>query len=187
MPGPRKLTGQQKLFVAEYLIDMNASQAAIRAGYSKTIARRSGSRLLATPHVAEAIEKAQRGRVQRTQVTADQVVNELALIAFSDISEVFDVDGNGRVTVKDLKSLPPAVRRAISDISQVSTETKGENGVVVEKVRLKVGLHSKIKAIELLMDHLGMKPAAPAPTVNVQQAVLVLPDNGRLKLGGGDE
>ena len=82
-PSPR-----QEQFVAEYLVDLNATQAAIRAGYSEKTARQQGARLLSNVYIQAAIAQARQEQQQRTQVTADSVVKEAALIAFADAREL---------------------------------------------------------------------------------------------------
>ncbi len=86
---PRPMTPRQRRFVQEYLIDLNASQAAKRAGYSARSARTTGQKILHHPAVAAAIESAQEKRAQRTRVTADRVVTELAKVAFGDPRRLF--------------------------------------------------------------------------------------------------
>ena len=77
----KQLTTKQAQFVAEYLIDLNATQAAIRAGYSEKTAESQGSRLLSNAKVAAAVAKAQEERAERTEVTQDMVVEGLLKIA----------------------------------------------------------------------------------------------------------
>ena len=72
-----KLTAKQERFVAEYLIDLNATQAAIRAGYAKKGAAVEGSRLLANPKVAAAVAAAQAARAERTEITQDYVLTSI--------------------------------------------------------------------------------------------------------------
>lgn len=76
------MTDKQKRFVEEYLIDLNATQAAIRAGYKPDHARSVGSENLTKPDIQEAIIKANAERSQRTKISADSVLNELSNIAF---------------------------------------------------------------------------------------------------------
>ena len=73
----KKLTAKQDRFVSEYLIDLNATQAAIRAGYAEKGAAVEGSRLLATPKVAAAVAAAQAARAKRTEITQDYVLNTI--------------------------------------------------------------------------------------------------------------
>ena len=159
----KRLSGKPLRFVSEYLVDLNATRAAERAGYSAKTAYSQGHELLKKPEVASAISEAQQQRGQRTEVTADRVVLELALIAFADIGDVIKVDPEtGKVSVRALDTLSPESRRAIGEITQNTTEhtehgSDGSPSTLVEKVRLGVKHHSKVRALELLMDHLGMK------------------------------
>ena len=76
------MNARQQRFGEEYLVDANARQAAVRAGYSARSAEVNGPRLLRNAQVATAVEEKQKERAERTQVTVDRVVEELALIAF---------------------------------------------------------------------------------------------------------
>lgn len=88
----RKLTPKQKAFVDEYLIDLNATQACIRAGYSKKTADRIGPELLGNPCVSAAIQKAIQERQRRTEVTQDMVIHEIADNAFKPASDLPESD-----------------------------------------------------------------------------------------------
>ena len=81
------MTTKQQLFVAEYLVDLNATQAAIRAGYSKKTAAQIGEQNLRKLVVATAIAKALEARAERTEVTQDRVLEELALIGFAEMPD----------------------------------------------------------------------------------------------------
>ena len=80
-----ELTPKQRAFVREYLIDLNATQAAIRAGYSEKAARSVAAENLTKPNIASAIDAAMKLRAERTDITADRVLKELAKIGFADI------------------------------------------------------------------------------------------------------
>lgn len=88
----RKLTPKQKTFVDEYLIDLNATQACIRAGYSKKTADRIGPELLGNPCVSAAIQKAMQERQRRTEVTQDYVISKLKEIADKEASDYTESD-----------------------------------------------------------------------------------------------
>lgn len=77
----QKLTPKQSAFVQEYLIDLNATQAAIRAGYSERTANEQASRLMKNPAVKAAIEAAQEARAERTEITQDYVLMGLKEVA----------------------------------------------------------------------------------------------------------
>jgi len=84
---PSKLTPKQERFVSEYLIDLNATQAAIRAGYSEKTARQMATENLSKPSIQEALTKARKRQQERTEVTADFVLKELMKIAADDAND----------------------------------------------------------------------------------------------------
>lgn len=135
------VTEKQKRFVAEYLIDLNATQAAIRAGYSPKTANEQGARLLANVSVQGGIAQAMAERSRRTGISQDRVVQELAKIAFVNASDVIDME---QATV-----LPGAVREDLACIQSV----KVKDGNTMER---EVKLADKLRALELLGRHLGM-------------------------------
>jgi phage terminase small subunit len=151
------MTPRQARFVEEYLVDLNATQAAIRAGYSPKTANEQGARLLAKASVQEAVQAAQRARSEATGVTAARVVEELARIAFVDVGDLFDESER----MKPLNEMPEAVRRAIAgvEIAREKRVTKVDADNVetdiTDDVR-KVKLWDKPRALELLARHLGM-------------------------------
>lgn len=141
----RQLSEQRQRFVDEYLIDLNGTQAAIRAGYSVKTAQEQASRLLSNVMVQEAISKAMAARSKRTGVNQDRVVLELAKIAFVKMTDV--VDRNGRIR-------EDATDDDLSCIESIKyKKSDNEFGRSVER-EVKIG--SKLKALELLGKHLGM-------------------------------
>src|SRR5437879_2160483 len=88
-----KLTAKQQLFVKEYLVDLIATHAAIRAGYSQRNAKQIGYNLLAKPQVARAVAEAQAKRAEKLDITAERVLRELARIGFADPRKLFTEDG----------------------------------------------------------------------------------------------
>lgn len=139
------MTKKQELFVAEYLIDLNATQAAIRAGYSVKTANEQASRMLANVSIQQAIAKEMAERSKRTGVNQDRVVQELARIAFVNMTDV--VDDKGKIK----KSSSEDDRSCIESIKYKKSST--DTGSTVER-EVKIG--SKLKALELLGKHLGM-------------------------------
>lgn len=139
------LTVKQRMFVEEYLIDLNATQAAIRAGYSAKTADQQGSRMLANVKVQQAIAERMAVRSKRTGVNQDRVVLELAKISFVRMTDV--VDSNGRIK-------QDASEDDLSCIESIKyKESDNEYGGSVER---EVKVASKLKALELLGKHLGM-------------------------------
>lgn len=137
---------KQDRFVKEYLIDLNATQAAIRAGYSPKTANEQGARLLANVSVQEAIAKAMAERSKRTGISQDRVIQELARIAFVNPQNV--------INPKDASVKADATEDDLACIQSVKVKTmSGEKGSSVER---EIKLNDKMKALELLGKHLGM-------------------------------
>lgn len=160
-----ELTAKQRAFVREYLIDLNATQAAIRAGYSAKTAYSQGERLLRNVEVERAISAAMKLRAERTNITADRVLNELAKIGFADIrkavkwtssliTEEDNSDGGDVLVIKNIvtnniqivasEEIDDDTAAAISEISQNATGC------------IKVKLHDKRAALVDIGRHLGM-------------------------------
>lgn len=137
------MTKKQKRFVEEYLIDLNATQAAIRAGYSPDTAYSIGNENLKKPEIKTRIDKAMAERSKRTGVNADRVVMELAKIAFVNADDVIDFK---TATVKE-----GALPEDLAAIQSVKVKTFGEDGLERE-----IKMADKIKTLELLGRHLGM-------------------------------
>lgn len=139
-------TPSQKVFVQEYLVDLNATRAAKSAGYSEKSASEQGSRLLGNIKIQKAIQRAMQQRAERTQVTQDRVVTELARIAFGDLSEVMSWSSSG-LSLKDSAELTADQLASIAEISETSSEKS-------QSMRIK--RHDKVRALEILARHLGM-------------------------------
>ncbi|BCJ92835.1 terminase [Anaerocolumna cellulosilytica] len=140
-----KLTDKQQRFVDEYLIDLNATQAAIRAGYSVNNADEIGSELLGKTRVLEAVSKAMAERSKRTGVTVDRIVLELAKIAFIKMTDVVDSKGRIKETATD---------DDLSCIEYIRYKQLDSDTSSLEEREVKIA--SKVKALELLGKHLGM-------------------------------
>ena len=140
-----KLREKQQLFVDEYLIDLNGTQAAIRAGYSAKTANEQASRMLANVSIQQAISEKMAERSKRTGVNQDRVVQELAKIAFLKMTDV--VDHNGKI--KDDASEDDL--SCIESIKYKHSDTDAGSSTERE-----VKTASKLKALELLGKHLGM-------------------------------
>lgn len=140
-----ELTEKQQRFVEEYLIDLNATQAAIRSGYSAKTADVQGSRMLANVKVQQAISEIMANRSKRTGVNQDMVVQELARIAFVKMTDVVNADGEIRPDASDDDlACIESVKYKRSDTDTGSSEER------------EVKIASKLKALELLGKHLGM-------------------------------
>lgn len=140
------LTEKQRRFVDEYLIDLNATQAAIRAGYSVKTAREQASQNLTKLNIQQAISEKMAERSKRTGVNQDRVVMELAKIAFVNAADVIDSDD---ATIKAGATADDTA--AIQSVKVKVIPTKEGEGVERE-----IRLNDKLKALELLGKHLGM-------------------------------
>lgn len=148
-----KLSAKQERFVEEYLVDLNATQAAIRAGYSQRTANEQGARLLANVSIAAAIAEAKQARSERTQVTADRVLLELARIGFSDVMQHYEVDEGGRLVLT--ADAPDGASAAVASIKRKTrTFTKDDETEVTHEIEYKVW--DKNTALANIGKHLGM-------------------------------
>lgn len=155
------MSESQLRFCEEYLVDLNATQAAIRAGYSKKTARIKGCQLLTKVNIQAEIQRLKDKRSQRTEITADNVVLELAKIAFSNIEDFLEVLENGEVTLKTFEFIEREKLAAIESI-KISTTTNKDDSREYTTTQFK--LHSKLNALEQLGKHLGIfKESAPHP------------------------
>lgn len=137
-----RLTEKQARFVAEYLVDLNATEAAKRAGYSEKTAYSIGFENLKKPEIQDAIHAAMNARSERTGITQDMVLQELAAIGFSKATDYARIQ-DGIVIIQDTDGLTDAQKAAIASIED------GKYGV-------KVRLHDKVRALEKIGEHLGM-------------------------------
>jgi phage terminase small subunit len=144
-------------FVAEYLVDLNGSAAALRAGYSESTCRNRAVLLLQDPEIRGRIEDALLARIERTRVNADNVVREYLRLATSDIGELFDDTG----AMHPMKDLPKDVRRAIQSVEvEELFEGRGEERVRIGRIR-KVRMIDKIRALDMLTKHVGVRDLFP--------------------------
>lgn len=145
-----KLTDKQSKFCQEYLIDLNGTKAAIRAGYSEKTANEQSTRLLAKVHIANHISELQSKMQKRTEITADMVVSELAKIAFFDIRKIFDDNGN----LISPTQLDDSTASAISSIKSRIEKQSGDPDDWAEVKEYKAS--DKLRALDMLGKHLGM-------------------------------
>ncbi|HHK3922670.1 TPA: terminase small subunit [Pseudomonas aeruginosa] len=150
------LTKKQRLFVDEYLIDLNATQAAIRAGYSTRRATEIGYQLLQRPEVAQAIQAAMAERSKRTEVEADYVIRRLREIDEMDVLDILEDDGSFR----SIRDWPRVWRQFLSGIEIAELfEGRGDDRRIAGVLR-KVKWPDKLRNLELLSRHVGTESAA---------------------------
>ena len=142
----RGLTAKQERFIEEYIIDLNATQAAIRAGYSERTAGSIGNENLQKPEIRSRIDQAIEERSIRTRITQDDVLLELARVAFAKMADYIEWD-NERITIRDSKSLNDDKLAAVLEIN----ESFGEHGR-----SLRIKLADKLGALRDLGKHFGL-------------------------------
>ncbi|MEG1562868.1 MAG: terminase small subunit [Bacteroides sp.] len=149
------ITEQQQLFIAEYLIDLNATQAAIRAGYSPKTSAQTGYKLCHKSLIADAIARAIAARSRRTGITQDRVLLELARVAFINPSDVLDL------TTAEVKSgandddLTVIAGVKVKYVPHKDYDEDGEP-VYEQAIEREVKLCDKLRALDMLCRHLGM-------------------------------
>jgi len=151
------LTPKQRCFVDEYLIDLNATQAAIRAGFSARTAQEQGSRLLSNVMVAESVARAKAERSARTGLTADRVIEELAAIGFARMSDFAEWGDGEHMSLKPSDGLTDHQAAAISQVveSEKFIKALGRDEQLMSRERT-IKLHDKLGTLKLLGQHLGM-------------------------------
>lgn len=140
------LTEKQKRFIEEYLIDLSATQAAIRANYSTDTAAEIGYENLRKPQIADAIAKAMAERSKRTGINADRVMEELAKIGFVNVTDVVNMD---EATIKGDANREDTAAIASVRVKMIPTD----EGYITER---EVKTYDKLRALELMGKHLGI-------------------------------
>ena len=152
----KKLNEKRLKFCREYVVDFNGAQAAIRAGYSKNGAREQASYLLTISNVKAKIKELTEAQAKRTEVTADKVIEELAMLGFANILDYVEIkDGLVKIDLSKLTRIHAAA------IQEIVTERVGE------VTRVKIKLMDKIRALTKLGEHLGIFNNEPAIEVNI--------------------
>jgi len=146
------MTRKQEMFIAEYLVDLNATRSAMAAGYSAKSAGKIGPQLLGKPGIAAAIQKRMDKRVAKLEITADRVLAEAAHAAFLDPISLFADNGS----LLPLSQMPESARRAIAGIEvEEIWDGKGDDRVLVGYLK-KIKLVSKEGTLTLTGRHLKM-------------------------------
>ncbi len=171
------LSRRQTKFVAEYLVDLNATQAAIRAGYSRKTAHVIGYENLGKPRIKAAVDAGHGRALEAVGVSRVRVLRELAAVGMADIRKCYDERGN----LLAIDQLDDATAASIAGVDIEELYERNDDGVRVNTGRVrKIKRFDKTKALELLGRHLGLwtdpaPPAAEGPglTVIVQNGVQV--------------
>ena len=155
------ITPQQRHFVFEYLVDLDATRAALAAGYETHLAKSVGARLLKYPGVRRLIDEIQDSRFRSLNITGERVLKEVARLAFIDARKFFNEDG----TVRDISTLDDDTAAALSgfEVSEIIQRNGNKESTVVGHVK-KIKLADKGENLERLGRHLGLF----TPKVEVQ-------------------
>ena len=141
------MTAKQKRFAEEYIIDLNATRAATRAGYSKHTARSQASRLLKNVYIQAQISYEMDMRSERTGITKDKILREMARIGFVNIGDIIDNASGGvlqNVSEDDLAAIA---------VIKTRTFRSHKGQVIIERM---VRLHNKQRALDMMARYLGM-------------------------------
>jgi len=153
-----KLNRKHKRFCEEYLEDLNATQAAIRTGYSKKTARIHACKLLTNPNIQKEVERLMKLRSERTAISQDRVLRELAMIGFSDIRNYVTIDKDtGAIQAKGFEDMPKGESRVLRSVKEdrvIKEDADGKKCTVYDKVKFE--LWDKPKALEMIGRHLTM-------------------------------
>ena len=153
------MTPKQERFIAEYCIDLNGTQAAIRAGCSPRSANRTASKWLSKADISREIAQRTNQQLEAAQLSAVRTLEELRRVAFSDIGRFFDARGN----LKRLDKLAPEDRAAIASIEVVLKKTATGDGKVERVLKIR---RDKLHALEMAMQHFKrLQPKTDEPPV----------------------
>ena len=141
-----KLTDKQEKFCLEYLVDLNATQAAIRAGYSEKTANRIASEMLSKLDIQQKIQELKDKRSNRIEMDADGVLKELKNWVEGDYTDLM------MLTAKQIKELSPEIRRLITGFKRTTRRIPGTDE---EEIQIEIKFIDKQKAMEMIARHIG--------------------------------
>jgi len=176
MKKKRTLTARQKLFIREYLVDLNATRAYVRAGYraSEAVARANSARMIANDNISAAIHEALEKRFQKLEISNENVLQEIAKMAFSNIMDFIKIQADGSACA-DLTHLTRDQAAGLSELSYDDTgAVDGHSESPIKKIKFK--LANKLQSLELLGKYLKLfndtTPAIPKEVRQLLEGVL---------------
>jgi len=171
-----RFTEKQQLFIKEFLVDLNATQAAIRAGYSKKTANRIASENLSKPDIQEAIATAMQARNERVEIGADYVLQRLLEIDRMSIADILQDDG----TLKPISAWPMIWQRSVGsiDLSEI-WEGSGDGRQLIGFLK-KIKWPDKLKALELIGRHTRVGAFKDRQEIDVNVPTVVIHDPERV-------
>lgn len=176
-----ELTDKQAAFCKHYIHDFNATRAATKAGYSKKTAYSIGSELLNKPEIKERIAYLQNNLAEVTGITKKKVLAETSKIAFSSIAHLH----NTWITLKEFESLTAKQKASIASIETQTRKEMGADEVLREIDFVKIKLHDKMKALEILNKMLGFNaPEQAETTIKGIKSFTINPASGGKRTAG---
>lgn len=155
----QKLSAKQEAFIREYLLDLNATQAAIRAGYSAHTAASVGAENLRKPQIVRRVNEAKGLRSEKTNINAEWLLKRLTSEAEADITDIYNEDGS----IKPMKEWPLIWRQGLvaGITTQVVLDVEGMPKIVVGKVKISdrgqrlamIGKHVSVNAFQDIVKH----------------------------------
>lgn len=184
-PAPDPLTPKQQRFVEEYVVDLNATQAAIRAGYSARTACEQGARLFANVKVKAAIARLVEERALRTEVSSDWLLKRLAAEAQADVADLYDEGGQ----LLPVREWPLIWRQGLVAGIESISEKVGEDdeGKPIYAMVRKVKLSDRGKRLELIGRHVDVQAFRERLDVNVKQDLATMLAERRRRAMASDE
>lgn len=190
-----KLTPKQQRFAREYLVDLNATQAAVRAGYSEKTAKQIGSRLLTNVDLQAEIQRLGRKSAAKLEITRESIMQELAAVGFARASDFVRVEtveasrmGIHPITgeVVMLPAGPQQLVRIVDTDEVPDDKAAALAGIKQGSHGVEVKLHDKIRALELLGKAVGMFDSREAPAAAENNLFTAIVDGTREEVDAGD-
>lgn len=179
------LNARRRRFAEEYLVDRNATQAAIRAGYSAKTAGQQGHDLLKKPEIQVLISEGEQARSERTQINQDRVVLELARVGFADIRDLVTW-GEESVHFVPSDELDEDAAATVQAVKAKRIRLTRDDGDVEERLEMEIKTHSKVSALRDLLGHFSQIPTVD-PRDKAQEIVDLVRESLAADLDGVDE
>ncbi|MEQ9887624.1 terminase small subunit [Pectobacterium zantedeschiae] len=176
------LKDKQEAFCREYLVDLNFTQAAIRAGYSEKYANREASRLWSKVDIQKRISELKAERNERTDITADYVLQRLAEIDQMDVLDILTDEGK----LKPVSEWPKVWRTTLSGLD-ISSTIFNQDETTEETILKKIKWPDKVKNLELIGKHVDVNAFKERVDVNVNVTVSDRMAKARKRVNGGDK
>lgn len=169
---PYGLTDKQEMFCQEYMIDLNATQACIRAGYSENVAAVQGSENLIKPNIGKRIAELKAALAEIRGITIQDMLEVLESWLYSDITETLCL------TLEQVKELPIEVRRLVTSYKTNTKEYRDVDGKAVKEITVELKFVSKEKAAEMLNRHLGFYEIDNSQKIPTTLSYRIIPPDG---------